>query len=212
MMRLCQPRRSAIFFFGVFWFVQVCARHPEVTVAVVVGFARTDDGHHHRPGATFDLSAPRPADIIRVKRGLKPAFCLCIGTCTSTRIGALGAADTLEPEVRLHERGTALFGGPDGTPRPCVCACACACACVRACVRACSRARVPCAVCRVRRRRCNVNVGKQTNVRFPVSPLLAGRGEGGQGLTWCGRSSQCCRGYSSPVAPCSWKSTSRTRH
>lgn len=25
-----------------------------------------------------------------------------------------GAADTLEPEVRLHERGTALFGGPDG--------------------------------------------------------------------------------------------------
>ena len=24
---------------------------------------------------------------------------------------------TLEPEVRLHERGTALFGGPDGTHR-----------------------------------------------------------------------------------------------
>ena len=35
------------------WITVACTRHPEVIVAVAVGFSKTGDGHDHRQGASF---------------------------------------------------------------------------------------------------------------------------------------------------------------
>ena len=83
---------------------------------------------------------------------------------------------TLEPEVRLHERGTALFGGPDGTHRT-----------TRG-LHACARAWVP--VRRARQLRpggcgCRQPVANASALfYFQYSRAFGAAVGGGQGLTW----------------------------